>query len=138
MLNVIVDRQYQFFRKGPGNKQLLRLSEIAEQVSLSESTVSRALHSKYLQCRFGIFPLNYFLTTAAVVSEDSGEALTAEKIKQALKEIIDGEDKKKPLSDSAIGEALAKKGMAISRRTVNKYRTELGIPDKTGRRSWDT
>ena len=137
VLNVIVDRQYQFFRKGPGNKQLLRLSEIAEQVSLSESTVSRALHSKYLQCRFGIFPLNYFLTAAAVVSENSGEAFTAEKIKQALKEIIDGEDKKKPLSDSAISEALAKEGMAISRRTVNKYRAALGIPDKAGRRSWD-
>ena len=137
VLNVIVDRQYAFFRKGPGNKKPLRLSEIAEKVQLAESTVSRALHSKYVQCRWGIFPLNYFLTAAAVVSEQSGEAQTAEQIKQALQEIVDGENKKKPLSDGAISEALAARGMAISRRTVNKYRTELGIPDKTGRRSWD-
>lgn len=135
VLHVIVEAQKDFFLYGPGHKHPLRLSEISEAVELSDSTVSRALSSKFLQCRYGIFPLNYFLTTAAI-SSDTGEEKTAEDIKTALREIIDTENKKKPLSDNAIALALEKKGLAISRRTVNKYRTEMGIPDKSGRKNW--
>ena len=83
-----------------------------------------------------MFGFTYYTPTKVIFGREA-ELQTAEQIKQALQEIVDGENKKKPLSDGAISEALAARGMAISRRTVNKYRTELGIPDKTGRRSWD-
>jgi len=136
VLRVIVEVQKDFFLRGPGNKHPLKLSEIASRVDLSESTVSRALHSKHVQCRWGVYPLNYFLTSTAAASELSGEAQTAEQIKAAIKGIIDGEDKKKPLSDGAICSLLEKQDIKISRRTVNKYRQEMQIPDKAGRKAW--
>ena len=136
VLRVIVEVQKDFFLRGPGNKRPLKLSEIASRVDLSESTVSRALHSKHVQCRWGVYPLNYFLTSTAAASELSGEAQTAEQIKAAIKGIIDGEDKKKPLSDGAICSLLEKQDIKISRRTVNKYRQEMQIPDKAGRKAW--
>lgn len=130
----IVDIQKEFFQKGPGHKCPLRLQDISERLSLHESTVSRAMREKYLQCKWGIFQLNYFLTPVASVSGQQ-EARTPEQMKAMISEIIQGEDKSSPLSDQQISDALKLKGSPLSRRTVNKYRTEMGIPDKSGRNS---
>ncbi len=136
VLKCIVEKQQDFFLYGPGHKHPLRLSDIASELNLHESTISRALKGKHLQCSHGIFPLNYFLTSVASVSADSNEGKTSEEVNKYLKEVIDREDKKKPLSDQAISEELKKYDIHISRRTVNKYRTALGIPDKSGRKDW--
>ena len=129
-------KQYDFFLKGPGHKRPMKLSDIAIQADLHESTVSRALRSKYLQCSWGIFSLNYFLTHTAVAGESEEEDQTAEQIKQKLLQVIQQENKKKPLSDEGIRKELEKLDVQISRRTVNKYRQELGLPDKQGRKEW--
>lgn len=135
VLRVIVEVQKDFFLLGPGHRHPLKLQEIASQVRLAESTVSRALHSKHVQCRWGIYPLNYFLMGS--VSNDSSEDKTAEQVKAAIRSIIDSEDKQKPLSDGGILKLLEAQDIRISRRTVNKYRQEMQIPDKAGRRCFD-
>ena len=114
----------------------MRLTDIAGETGLHESTISRTLRSKYLQCHWGVFPLNYFLTSIATTNAVSGEAQTPEYIKGKMREIIGKEDKNKPLSDDGISKILKEQGISISRRTVNKYRCELGIPDKSGRKAW--
>lgn len=136
VLHVLVEMQQEFFLKGIGNKRPMRLIDIAEETGLHESTVSRTLRSKYLQCHWGVFPLNYFLTSVAATNENSGEEQTPEYIKNKMREVIDAEDKKKPLSDEAISKKLQEEQISISRRTVNKYRQEMGIPDKSGRKNW--
>ena len=136
VLHVLVDKQQEFFLKGVGNRRPLKLSDISEATGLHESTISRTLRSKYLQCTWGIYPLNYFLTSVATKNAESGEEQTPEYIKTQIREIIENEDKKKPLSDEAISKQLSEKQIAISRRTVNKYRQEMGIPDKNGRKTW--
>ena len=134
VLHVIVDKQQDFFLRGVGNKRPLKLSDIAEATGLHESTISRTLRSKYLQCSWGVYPLNYFLTSVASKNAVSGEEQTPEYIKLRIKKIIAEENKERPLSDESISRALAEAQINISRRTVNKYRQELGIPDKSGRK----
>lgn len=136
VMQILVDRQYDFFLKGPGHKRPMKLTDIADPAGLHESTVSRALRSKYLQCSWGIYPLNYFLTHTAVSGEDGEDDQTAEQIKQKLAQVVSQENKKKPLSDEGIRKELEKLDVHISRRTVNKYRQELGLPDKQGRKEW--
>ncbi|MBR2189094.1 MAG: RNA polymerase factor sigma-54 [Eubacterium sp.] len=131
--HILVEKQLEFFLHGPGHRQPLQLSDFAEELDLHVSTVSRALSNKYLQCSWGIYPLNYFLT-AEVRGKSSGESSTQEQILRKLEEIVAAEDKAKPLSDQAIAEKLKEFGMEISRRTVSKYRSICGIPDKSGRR----
>lgn len=136
VMHVLVEKQQDFFLYGVGHKRPMKLNDIACQLDLHESTVSRALHGKYLQCSWGIFSLNYFLTSVAIKSDQDTEDKTAEQIKTLISQIIDQEDKKKPLSDQKIAEKLAASHITISRRTVNKYRTEMNIPDKSGRKIW--
>lgn len=133
VIQVIVKKQEGFFFHGPGNRSPLGLKDIAAELELHESTVSRALQDKYLQCKWGVFPLHYFLTSAAISSADNaGE--TRENIEQKIRDLIKTENRKKPLSDQAIADRLSDSGILISRRTVNKYRVEMGIPDKSGRK----
>ena len=136
VLHVLVEKQQSFFLHGAGHRRPLKLSDIAEATGLHESTISRTLRSKYLQCTWGVYPLNYFLTSAASTNAVSGEGQTPEYIKSQIQKIIAEEDQKKPLSDEAISRKLEESQIRISRRTVNKYRQELGIPDKSGRKSW--
>ena len=136
VMRILVEKQYDFFLKGPGNKRPMKLSDIASLAQLHESTVSRTLRSKYLQCSWGVYPLNYFLTHTAVSGESSEDDQTAEQIKQKLIQVVEQENKKKPLSDEGIRKELEKLDVHISRRTVNKYRQELGLPDKQGRKEW--
>lgn len=132
VMEVLVD----FFVNGIGHKKPLKLSEIAECLGVHESTVSRTLRGKYVQCSWGVFALNYFLTSVAVKASVGVEEMTPEQVKSKIKELIDSEDKTKPLSDQKISEMLKLLNIDISRRTVNKYRVEMGIPDKSGRKAW--
>lgn len=136
VMRILVEKQYDFFLRGPGNKRPMKLSDIASLAQLHESTISRTLRSKYLQCSWGVYPLNYFLTHTAVAGVTEEEDQTAEQIKQKLLQVIENENKKKPLSDEGIRKELEKLDVHISRRTVNKYRQEMNLPDKSGRKEW--
>lgn len=132
VMNVLVKRQSRFFLTGPGNKVPMQLADIAQETGLSLSTISRTLRSKYLQCTWGVYPLKYFLTSAVEASD--GQVQTPEALKAAIQTIIEKEDKKKPYSDEGIRKKLQEDGIQLARRTINKYRTELGIPDRSGRK----
>ena len=99
-------------------------------MGIHESTVSRAVREKYLQCQRGVYPLGWFFSRGGAGGDMGGAAAKA-----ALKRLIDGEDKAHPLSDQKLCEALAAEGCPISRRTVAKYRDELNIPGAAGRRA---
>ena len=133
----IVEIQRPFFESGAGNRRPMRLADIAERIEMHESTVSRAVRDKYLQCTWGVYPLSYFFVKqVGGTGDDNGE--TPEQIKRYMEEIIDGENKKKPLSDQKITDAMNEKGVAISRRTVAKYRMQLGIQDASGRKEFSS
>lgn len=132
--NCIVERQEAFFRRGPGHLKPMTLADVAQVLEVHESTVSRAVKDKYLQCAHGVFPLGYFFSRA--LSAAGGDSVSAEQARTALKQLIDGEDKKKPLSDQKLCQLLSDQGIEISRRTVAKYRDELGIPSTTGRKEY--
>ena len=129
----IVDYQNTFFEFGTGHLKPLRLQDVARMLEIHESTVSRAIRDKYLQCSWGIFPMKYFFSKS-ISAERSGVKITTEQVKNTLIAVIEEEDKKKPLSDRAITERLVERGVKISRRTVAKYREELGIKDASGRK----
>lgn len=126
-MQAIINWQHRFFEEG--DEATLRpmiLKDIAEKTGLDVSTISRVSNSKYAQTRWGTFPLRYFFNDAYTTAE--GEELSTRKIKSVLHELIDAEDKKKPLSDETLGELLAQRGYPIARRTVAKYREQLGLP----------
>lgn len=133
----LLDLQEDFFRHGPGHLRPMSLSDIAGRLGVHESTVSRAVKDKYLQCAHGVFPLGYFFTRALGKSDgEKSGAVSPDNAKAELKKLIDGENTKKPLSDQKLSELLAAKGVELSRRTVAKYREELGIPATSGRRTF--
>lgn len=136
IMHMLVEKQHDFFCYGVGYKHPMKLADLAETLNVHVSTISRAMRGKYLQCSFGIFPLNYFLTSVAVRTNDCAEEKTPEQIKSIIQKIVSHEDPKKPYSDQAISEKLKEYQIQISRRTVNKYRMEMGIPDKSGRKMW--
>jgi len=128
----IIEKQADFFRKGPGHLRPMSLSDIADALGMHPSTVSRAIRGKYLQCSHGVYPLSSFFSRA--LGEDVGEGASPDKAKALIQELIQEEDRKKPLSDQKICELMQAKGISLSRRTVAKYRSELGIPSASGRR----
>ena len=130
----IVRRQKSFFTESHGQRAPLRLADVAEELGIHESTVSRAVKEKYLQCERGVFPLHDFFSKA-MAAEGTG-AVSADSIRDRLKTIIDGEDKKKPLSDRELTEKLVAEGVQISRRTVAKYREGMGIAGASGRKEY--
>ncbi len=143
----ILEIQQDFFADGSAALKPLRLADVAAILGLHESTVSRAVRNKYLQCSRGILPLSYFFSarlatadTPAAVSENapaSAPQVSAEAAKAALRSLIDTESKEKPFSDRILAEKLSEMGIAISRRTVAKYREGLGIPDASGRKHYE-
>lgn len=134
VIHLLVQCQSDFFLKGPGNRTPLGLKDISASLELHESTISRAMQNKYLQCKWGIYPLNFFLTSAAVSSASGDTPCTRESIEQKIRSLISTEDPYRPLSDQLIADRLSHDGITVSRRTVNKYRSEMGIPDKAGRK----
>ncbi|WP_339812560.1 RNA polymerase factor sigma-54 [uncultured Imperialibacter sp.] len=126
-MNSIIKYQYDFFLEGDESKlRPMILKDIAEEIGMDISTVSRVANSKTIQTEFGIYPLKYFFSEG--ISTDSGDDVSSREVKHFLKEMIDGEEKRKPLSDDKLEKLLKKKGYQIARRTVAKYREQLNIP----------
>ncbi|WP_457623370.1 RNA polymerase factor sigma-54 [Persephonella sp.] len=129
---ILVNYQADFLRKGKEYLKPLTLKDVASKIDLHESTVSRIVSSKYMQTDKGLIPLKAFFASKLPTS---GGDISTEKVKYMISEIIENEDKKKPLSDQAVADLLKEKyGIKIARRTVTKYREELNIPDSRTRR----
>ena len=126
-MQTIITLQRQFFLDGDeASLRPMILKDVAEKTGLDLSTISRVCNSKYAQTRWGTFPLRHFFSDSYVT--ESGEELSTRQIKAVLRDIIEAEDKHKPLSDDALREQLTEKGFPIARRTIAKYREALGIP----------
>lgn len=131
-MRAIVERQKEFFTKGREHLKPMILQDIAEDIGMDISTISRVTNGKYVQTEWGVFELKYFFSERMETSD--GEEISTKVIKSRLQEIIEGEDKSDPLSDQAIAEMLAVEGFPIARRTVQKYREQLSVPVKRLRR----
>jgi RNA polymerase sigma-54 factor len=126
-MQAIVDYQYDFFLEGDESKfKPMILKDIADKIGMDISTISRVANSKSVQTDFGIFPLKYFFSEG--ISTESGEDVSSREVKHVLKEMVDKENKRKPLSDDKLEKMLKAKGYQIARRTVAKYREQLNIP----------
>ena len=126
-METIILLQRDFFLTG--DEATLRpmiLKDVAERAGYDISTISRVSNSKYVQTNVGIYPLKYFFSES--MQTDSGEEISTREVKKIMKEHIDGEDKRKPLTDEELASILKEKGYIIARRTVAKYREQLGIP----------
>jgi RNA polymerase sigma-54 factor len=125
VMNFIVDRQREFFERGVQYLKPLTLREVAEVIEMHESTVSRVTNEKFVQTPRGVLPLKFFFSSG--LSTSSGEDVSARGIKAKIETLVDNEDPKKPLTDQAIVNILKEEGVQIARRTVAKYRDQLGI-----------
>ncbi len=126
-MSEIINFQHEYFQEGDETKlRPMILKDIAERTNLDISTISRVSNSKYIQTHFGIYPLKYFFSEG--MQKDDGEEVSTREIKKILQDCIDNEDKQKPLTDDKLALILKKKTYNIARRTVAKYREQLGIP----------
>ena len=133
VVKAIIQWQHDFFLDGDdASLRPMGLKNIAEKTGINLSTVSRVCNSKYVQTRWGIFSLRHFFTSSVKI--DNGDDVSQRRIKEVLQELVDTEDKEHPLSDEALTNALAAQGLPIARRTVAKYREQLGIPPARLRR----
>ncbi len=126
-MDAIILLQREFFLTG--DEATLRpmiLKDVAERAGYDISTISRVSNSKYVQTNFGIYPLKYFFSDS--IQNDSGEEITTREVKKIMKEYVDSEDKRKPLTDEELSAILKQKGYTIARRTVAKYREQMDIP----------
>ncbi len=126
IMRAILERQYQFFEKGPKFLKPMIYKDIAEEIMMDISTISRVVNGKYVQSPMGIHELKYFFSEG--LKTDSGEEVSNKHIKERLKELIEGESKKSPHSDDKLAEILNAEGIHIARRTVAKYREQLRLP----------
>ncbi len=131
----IVRHQKAFFLEKTHPLRPLTLKEIADELAIHESTVSRSVNHKYLETSFGIFELKHFFV--AKLASESGEAISTQQAKEHLVQFIRNEDKRKPLSDQKVVELMKSVGINLSRRTVAKYREELGILGSSKRKRFD-
>lgn len=128
----IVKQQDGFFRRGVSELRPLTLREVAEQIDMHESTVSRVTSNKYLHCDRGCFELKYFFSSG--VASSDGEGASSEAIKARIKALTDAEEPKKVLSDQKLADLLKEEGFDLARRTVAKYREAVGIGSSAQRR----
>ncbi|HEY4707031.1 MAG: RNA polymerase sigma-54 factor [Deltaproteobacteria bacterium GWA2_55_10] len=133
VVECIVKFQREFLDKGLKHLKPLVLKDVAAEIGVHESTVSRVTSSKYVQTPRGIFELKYFFSTG-IAGHDGNAAVATEYIKEKVKKIIESEDSKKPLSDKQIVEILKESGIAVARRTATKYREALGFQSSTRRK----
>lgn len=132
VVKAVVDYQIDFFEQGQKHMKTLTLKQIADEVGIHESTVSRSINGKYMQTPRGLFEIKYFFTSG--VAGTDGAGIASESIKSIIKEMVDKEDPKAPLSDQAIADSMAECGIDISRRTIAKYRDEMNLPSSTKRK----
>ena len=124
--------QRPFLEQGPGHLRPLSMSELAEWLGLHVSTVSRAVSGKHVQTPWGVLPLRKFFQASAGSTED----VARDDVREAVRAVVEAEDKTRPLSDDGIVAALAERGLTVARRTVAKYRQELGIQSSYRRREF--
>jgi RNA polymerase sigma-54 factor len=132
VMEAIVSRQKAFFFKGPGSLEPLTLKDISQEIGVHESTVSRAVSNKYVDTTYGVLPVKTFFSPRL---KKSKVALSQDSVKSKILEIVKTEDVRNPLGDHEICRELEKFGMKVARRTVSKYRAELGIMPKSKRKS---
>jgi len=126
-MQTILFMQTEFFLTGDESKLRPMIQrDVAKRAGYDVSTISRASNCKYVQTNFGIYPLKYFFSEP--VQNDSGEEITIREVKHIMKEILDAEDKQNPVKDEDLAESLKEKGYSVARRTVAKYREQLGVP----------
>jgi RNA polymerase sigma-54 factor len=126
-MEAIMNYQREYFLTGDETKMKpMILKDIAEIVGLDISTISRVANSKYVQTSYGVFSLKYFFSES--LSTDSGEEVSTREVKKILSDAIEGENKRKPLTDEHLAKLLNDKGYNIARRTIAKYREQLNIP----------
>lgn len=126
-MNAILEYQYEYFLDGDERKlKPMILQDIADKINMDLSTVSRVANSKYVQTEFGTFLLKSFFSEG--LTTDSGEEVSSKEVKKILEDCIGSEDKHKPLADEKLADILNEKGYNIARRTIAKYREQLGIP----------
>ena len=123
--NYLVFKQMKFFEKGSAHLKPMVLQDVADAVEMHVSTISRVSNGKYMQTPHGVFELKYFFDSK--VSTDAGEDVSARSVKERISQLVSEEDKGNPLSDQEIADVLGKDGLQIARRTVAKYRDQLGI-----------
>ncbi len=131
VMESIVKRQKRFFLEGPDHLEPLTLSDIADELAIHASTVSRAISGKYVDTPFGIFPCKMFFGPGI---KAVGDEISQYNVKRAISEIVDKEDPRNPLTDSQISELLHENGVFVARRTVAKYRSQMGIPASNRRK----
>lgn len=132
--SAIVEVQREFFEKGIKFIKPLTLQEIADKVGVHEATVSRTTRGKYMQTPQGLFELKYFFSPG--LKKDSGDSQSSKSVQSMIKDMIDKEDKRRPLSDQKIADLLKEKGINIARRTVTKYREAMDIGSTTMRKEY--
>ena len=128
----IVKQQQAFFERGIDHLRPMVLRDVADDIEMHESTVSRVVSNKYMHTPRGLFPMKFFFHSG--IDRDSGEDISSLSVKRKIEQLIQAEDPKRPLSDSALTRALKREGINIARRTVAKYRDESGIPSSTDRK----
>jgi RNA polymerase sigma-54 factor len=126
VMKAIIEKQPQFFLGNTKDLNPMKLQDIADEVEMDISTISRSTRGKYVDTSFGIFELKSFFTDSA--QKEDGEIISTNVIKQVLKDLIDSENKKKPLNDEKLSEKLKAVGYNVARRTVAKYREQLNYP----------
>lgn len=129
----VVERQQEFFEQGPRAMRPLLLRDIAQELGMHESTISRATRQKYIQTPWGVFELKYFFGVA--LNTDDGDATSAKAVQSMIQKLVSRERAEKPLSDSQLVTGLADQGVVIARRTVAKYREAAGIETAALRKS---
>lgn len=126
VMRAIIQLQEDFFKYGEGNLKPMILQDVAEIIEMDISTVSRVVNGKYVQTDFGVYELKYFFSEG--LETESGEEISNKEVKAIIEGIVANEDKTKPLSDQKVADKLGEMGFKIARRTVTKYREQLGVP----------
>ncbi len=132
VVKAVVNYQQEFLDHGTRHMKTLTLKQIADEVGVHESTVSRSINGKYMQTPRGLFEIKYFFTSG--VTGNDGSGIASESIKSIIREMVEKEDPKSPLSDQAIVDSMSECGIEISRRTIAKYRDEMNLPSSTKRK----
>ena len=132
----IVDHQVDFFEKGQQALKPLKMQQVADMVGMHVATVSRACDEKWISSPRGVFPIRR-LFAGGLATADGGEDVANDAVRSKIQEIVDKENKRTPLSDDAIVKLLNTEGIKVARRTIAKYRDQLGIPSSQGRRQWE-
>ena len=134
-MQAIVDYQREYFIDGDEtNLKPMVLKDIAEMTGFDISTISRVVNSKYIETHFGIYSLKYFFSEG--LENQDGEEVSTRELKKVLQECVDNEDKRKPLTDDELVDMMSDKGYKVARRTIAKYRDQLGIPKARLRKEW--